>query len=211
MPSPLLSATGRIFGGEGRRQHSARSPGGRGGHRGCITLPALPPVAPSTGGGDTGVLRSQPEVVTFTPAPPPPTAASPATDVLSDTAFEEWLELERLDIPAQQDNHRSQSRRHGVIPAVTRSAARTQQGVGDQPGAFAVLFAKESIGAAIATSAAPHSDSLELSTCPACDLETPDTYAQAHAGPHSKIWRAAEDKEFGGLRAVGTFKELGGT
>ena len=83
--------------------------------------------------------------------------------------------------------------------------------MGDQPGAFAVLFAKESIGAAIATSAAPHSDSPELPTCPACDLETQDTHAQAHAGPHSNILTAAEDKEFGGLRAVGTFEELGGT
>ena len=79
-----------------------------------------------------------------------------------------------------------------------------------QPGAFTVLSAKESISAAIATSAAPHSDSPELPTCPTCDLETPATHAQAHAGPHSKIWRAAEDKEFGGLRAVGTFEELGG-
>ena len=83
--------------------------------------------------------------------------------------------------------------------------------MGDQPGVFAVLSAKESIGAAIATLAAPHSDSPELSTCPACDLETPTMHAQAHAGPHSKIWRAAEDKEFDGLRAVGTFEELGGT
>ena len=83
--------------------------------------------------------------------------------------------------------------------------------MGDQPGAFAVLPAKESIGAAITTSTALHSDNPEFPTCPACDLETPDAYAQAHAGPHSKIWRAAENKEFGGLRAVGTFEELGGT
>ena len=82
--------------------------------------------------------------------------------------------------------------------------------MGDQPGAFAVLSAKESIGAAIATSAAPHSDSPELPTGPTCDLETPDAHAQAHAGPHSKVWTAVEDKEFGGLRAVGTFEELGG-
>ena len=82
---------------------------------------------------------------------------------------------------------------------------------GDQPGASAILSAKESVGTVIATSTAPHSDSPELPTCPACDLETPDTHAQAHAGPHSKIWTAAEDKEFGGLRAVGTFEELGGT
>ena len=83
--------------------------------------------------------------------------------------------------------------------------------MGDQPGAFAVLLAKESIVAAIVTSAAPHSDSPELTTCPACDLETPDTCAQAHTGPHSKILREAEDKKFGGLRAVGTTAELGGT
>ena len=73
------------------------------------------------------------------------------------------------------------------------------------------LIREESTGTAIATSAAPHSDSPELPTCPACDLETPDTYAQAHAGPHSKIWREAEDKELGGLRAVGTSEELEGT
>ena len=83
--------------------------------------------------------------------------------------------------------------------------------MGNQPGAVTVLSAKESISTAIATSAAPHSDSHELPTCPTCDLETPATHAQAHAGPHSKIWRAVEDKEFGGLRAVGTFEELEGT
>ena len=74
--------------------------GAGGGIGGGITLPSLPPVALSTKEGDTGVLRSQPEVVTSTLAPPPPTAASPAADVLSDTAFEEWLESDRLDIPA---------------------------------------------------------------------------------------------------------------
>ena len=178
-----LSATGRIFGGEGRRRRSARSPGPQRGHWGFTTLPSLSPVAPSTE-GDTSGLRSP---------------------------SEEWRKSDRLDIPAQQDNPRSQSRRHTVTPAVTKSAARTQLDVGDQPGAFTVLSAKESISAAIAASAAPHSDSPELPTCPTCDLETPATHAQAHAGPHSKIWRAAEDKEFGDLRAVGTFEELGGT
>ena len=83
--------------------------------------------------------------------------------------------------------------------------------MGDQPGAFTVLSAKESISAAFARSAAPHSDSPDLPTYPTCDLETPATHAQAHAGPHSKIWKAAGDKESGGLRAVGTFEELGGT
>ena len=158
-------------------------PGRRGGIGGGTTLPALSPVAPSTE-GDTSSLRNQ---------------------------SEEWRKSDRLYIPAQQDNPRSQSRRHTVTQAVIRSAARAQLGVGDQPGAFTVLSAKEGISAAIATSAAPHSDSFKLLTCPTCDLETSATHAQAHAGPHSKIWRAAEAKEFGGLRAIGTFEELGGT
>ena len=138
-------------------------PGRRGGIGEGTTLPSLSPVAPSTE-GDTSGLRSQ---------------------------SEEWRKSDRLDIPAQQDNPRSQPRRHAVTPAVTRSAARAQLGVGDQPGAFPVLSAKESISAVIATSAAPHSDSPELPTCPTCDLETPATQAQAHAGPHSKTWGAA--------------------
>ena len=158
-------------------------PGRRGGIGGGTTLPSLSPVAPSTEGDASG-LRSQ---------------------------LEEWRKSDPLDIPAQQDNPRSRSRLHTVTPVVTRSAARTKLGVGDQPGTFTVLSGKESISAAIATSAAPNSDSPELPTCPTCDLETPATHTQAHAGPHSKIWRAAEDKEFGGLRAVGTFEELGGT
>ena len=138
-------------------------PGRRGGIGGGTTLPSLSPIAPSTE-GDTSGLRSQ---------------------------LEEWRKSDRLDIPAQQDNPRSQSRPHTVTPAVTRSAARAQLGVGGQPGAFTVLSTKESISAAIATSAAPHSDSPELPTCPTCDLETPATHAQAHAGSHSKIWGAA--------------------
>ena len=138
-------------------------PGGRGGIGGGTTLPSLSPVAPSTE-GDTSGLRSH---------------------------LEEWRKSDRLDIPAQQDNPRSQSRRHTVTPAVTRSAARAQLGVGDQPGAFTVLSVKESTIAAIATSAAPDSDSPQLPTCPTCDLETPATHAQAHAGLHSKILGAA--------------------
>ena len=85
-------------------------PGRVGGIWGGITLPSLSPVAPSTK-GDTGGLRGQ---------------------------SDEWRQSDRLDIPAQQDNPRSQSRRHTVTPAVTRSAARTQLGVGDQSGAFTV-------------------------------------------------------------------------
>ena len=190
---------------------------GQTGERDAATAPSPPPAASSAGRGDVGVLRGHPgRRGSIGGGTTLPSLSPVAPSTKGDTSglrsqSEEWCKSDRLDIPSQQDNHRSQSRRHTVTTAVTRSAARAQLGVGDQPGAFTVLSAKESISAAIATSAAPHSDSPELPTCPTCDLETPATHAQAHAGPHSKIWRAAEDKEFGGLRAVGTFEELGGT
>ena len=46
---------------------------------------------------------------------------------------------------------------------------------------------------------------------PAHLLETPETYEQAHAGPHDGIWAKAERKEVEGFSAVGIFMEKGGT
>ena len=209
-PSPPPAATS--MGGSGTGGLA-----GQPGESDAATALSPPPAASSAGRGDVGVLRDHPgrkEGIGGGTTLPSLSPVAPLTE--GDTSglqsqSEEWRKSDRLDIPAQQDNPRSQSRRHTVTPAVTRSAARAQLGVGDQPGAFTVLSAKESIHAAISTSAAPHSGSPELPTCPTCDLETPATHAQAHAGPHSNIWRAAEDKEFGGLRAVGIFEELGGT
>ena len=209
-PSPPTAATS--MGGSGTSCLAGQS-----GESDAVTAPSPPPAASSAGRGDVGVLRGHPGCRwgigggTTLPSLSPVALSTEGDTSGLQSQPEEWRKSDRLDIPAQQDNPRSQSRRHTVTPAVTRSAVRTQLGVGDQPGAFTVLSAKESISAAIATSAAPHSDSSELPTCPTCDLETPATHAQAHAGPHSKIWRAAEDKEFGGLRAVGPFEELGGT
>ena len=54
-------------------------------------------------------------------------------------------------------------------------------------------------------------DNGELPAGPAHLLVTPETYAQAHAGPHNRISTEAESKEFEGLSAVGTFVEKGGT
>ena len=170
---------------------------GQSGESDAVTPPSPPPAASSAGRGDVGVLRGHPgrrggigEDTTLPSLSPVAPSTEGDTSGLRSQS-EEWRKSDRLDIPAQQDNPRSQPRRHTVTPAVTRSAARAQLGVGDQPGAFTVLSTKESISAAIATSAAPHSDSPELPTCPTCDLETPATHAQAHAGPHSKIWGAA--------------------
>ena len=49
----------------------------------------------------------------------------------------------------------------------------------------------------------------ELPAALDCDLQTPQTYAQAHAGPHGCIWGAAERKGFAGLTVTGTLKLAG--
>ena len=189
-PSPPPAATS--MGGSGTGGLAGQS-----GESDAVTRPSPPPAASSAGRGDVGVLRGHPGrrgSIGGGATLPSLSPVAPSTE--EDTSglrsqSEEWRKSDRLDTPAQQDNPRSQLRRHTVTPAVTRSAARAQLGVGEQPGAFTVSSAKESISAAIATSAAPHSDSPALSTCSTCDLETPATHAQAHAGPHSKIWGAA--------------------
>ena len=188
-PSPPPAATS--MGGSGTGVLAGQS-----GESDAVTPPSPPPAASSAGSGDVGVLRGHPGRRggigggTTLPSllPVAPSMEGDTSGLRSQS--EEWRKSNRLDISAQQDNPRSQSRRYTVTPAVIRSVARAQLGVGDQPEAFAVLSAKESISAAIATSAAPHSDSPELPTCPTCDLETLATHAQAHAGPHSKIWGA---------------------
>ena len=40
-------------------------------------------------------------------------------------------------------------------------------------------------------------------------METPETYVQAHTGPHSDIWTEAEVKELRGFNATGTFEAAG--
>ena len=40
-------------------------------------------------------------------------------------------------------------------------------------------------------------------------METPETYVQAHTGPHSDIWTEVEGKELRGLNATGTFEAAG--
>ena len=42
-----------------------------------------------------------------------------------------------------------------------------------------------------------------------CDMKTPETYVQAHIGPHSGIWTEAEGEELRGLNATGTFEADG--
>ena len=97
----------------------------------------------------------------------------------------------------------TQRRRYQVIPAVTRSGSRRTA-----TGAFALLEAEDKMVRSLATRQEADGDP-DLPAALACDWETPETYAQAHAGPHGRIWGAAERKEFAGLTAKGTFKPAG--
>ena len=109
---------------------------------------------------------------------------------------------------ARHDQHPEtvtiQLRRYQVTPAVTRSKSRRTGWLG----AFALLEADEQIVRSLATGPEADSDP-ELPAALVYDLETPETYTQAHAGPHGRIWGAAERKELAGLTAVGTSKPAG--
>ena len=101
-----------------------------------------------------------------------------------------------------------QQQRCGVTPVVTRSRSREQpRGVSRT---FTLLAAEEDIARTLVQSDAVFCDSEELPAGPAHVLETPETYAQAHAGPHDRIWAKAEGKEVERLSTVGTFVEEGG-
>ena len=78
-----------------------------------------------------------------------------------------------------------QQQRYRVTPVVTRSRSREQP-----PGVsrtFTLLAAEEDIARTLAHSDEVFCDSEELPAGPVHLLETPETYAQAHAGPHDRI------------------------
>ena len=72
-----------------------------------------------------------------------------------------------------------------VTPAVTRSRAKRD---GLWPGMFALMATQEDITRSIAELSPPDVVEQELPSDLTCDMETPETYVQAHTGPHSDIW-----------------------
>ena len=98
----------------------------------------------------------------------------------------------------------TQRRRYHVTPTVTRSGSRRTE----MSGASALLKADEQVVRSLATGPEADGDP-ELPAALACDLNTSETYAQAHAGPRGRIWWAAERKEFAGLTEVGTSEPAG--
>ena len=93
-----------------------------------------------------------------------------------------------------------------VTLAVTKSRARRD---GLRPGMFALMATQEDFARSIAELSLPDVVEQELPSELACNLETPETDVQAHAGPHGGIWTEAEGKELRGLNAAGTFKAAG--
>ena len=93
-----------------------------------------------------------------------------------------------------------------VTPAVTRSRAKRDE---LPPGTFALMATQEDITRSTAEMSPPDVVEQELPLELTCDMETPETYVQAHTGPHSAIWTEAEGKELRGLTATGTFEAAG--
>ena len=103
-----------------------------------------------------------------------------------------------------------QQQRYRLTPAVTRSRSRSRKQPPGVSRTFTLLAAEEDIARTLTQPDAVFCDSEELAAGPAHLLETPEMYAQAHAGPYGRIWAKAERKEMEGLSAVGTFVEEGG-
>ena len=97
-------------------------------------------------------------------------------------------------------------RGHRVTPAVTRSRAKRD---GLWPGMFALMAIQEDITRSIAELPPPDVVEQELPSELACNMETPETYVQAHTGPHSDIWTKTEGKELRCLNATGAFEAAG--
>ena len=93
-----------------------------------------------------------------------------------------------------------------MTPAVTRSRAKRD---GLRPGMFALMATQEYITRSIAELSPPDVVEQELPLELVRDLETPETYVQAHVGPHGGIWTEAEGKELGGLNPTGPFEAAG--
>lgn len=88
-----------------------------------------------------------------------------------------------------------------VTLAATRSRSQAMPLGGS--GALAILAAEADIARAIAEGdAGYHEEQLRVDTN---TLETSQTYAQAHSGPHSGSWADAMHKELIGLVAFSTF------
>ena len=93
-----------------------------------------------------------------------------------------------------------------VTPAVTRSRAKRD---GLRPGMFALMTTQEDIARSIVGRSPPDVVKQKLPSELACDLETAETYVQAHADPYSGIWTEIEGKELRGFDTTGTFEEAG--
>ena len=89
---------------------------------------------------------------------------------------------------------------------MTRSRAKRD---GLRSGMFGLMAIQEDIARSIAELSPPDVVEQELPSELVCDLETPETYAQAHAGPRSGIWTETDGKELRGLNATGTFEAAG--
>ena len=166
---------------------------------------AAPVVASGSGGSafpaeSTGMMAGTPAAAGSCGAPfqaassavrPPPAVAFASDD--------------HKDYQVRRTATATRRQAYEVTPAMTRSRSRSSSRHDGVSEAFAALTTGEE------TARTLDEDDGELPAGSAPLLVTPETYAQAHAGPHSRIWTEVESKAFQGLSAVGTFVEEGGT
>ncbi|CAB1119190.1 unnamed protein product [Ectocarpus sp. CCAP 1310/34] len=128
---------------------------------------------------------STPAAPVATPAPAHSAAAPLTSDGL-------WTEM----VHEGGTGGRWQGQREFVVtPTVTRSWAKRD---GPGPGMLALLATEDETKRSIVELPAPGVAEPALSTGLVCDLDTPETHGEAHAGPNHHIWTNAERKEFSG-------------
>ena len=78
-------------------------------------------------------------------------------------------------------------------------------------GFVSMLAAREDIDMDIADQSPPYTSPLDLPSCPASNLVTPDTYAQACADKYSNLWHRAMEAETCGLKGATIYVEMDAT
>lgn len=159
--------------------------------------PAPPAVPPHS--SETPATMDQSASPATSPAPlhPPETPADEETRTASEDM---WAYMVHDDYDGDVPVRVWGQRQFKVTPAVTRARARQEVST---PGVFALLASQNDITRSLTEVTVP-GVAPDLPSEPACEMETPESYAQAHAGPHSIIWEAAQIKELVGLTAANT-------
>ena len=191
-----------VAGGFGGNVFSAESAGMMAGAPAAAGSRGAAPVVASCSGGNAFPAESA-RVMAGTPAAAGSSGAAfqTASSAVRPPPAVAFASDDHEDCQVRRTATATRRQAYEVTPAMTRPRLRSSSRHGGVSGAFVALTTGEE------TVRTLDEDNGELPASPAHLLVTPETYAQAHAGPHSRIWTEAESKEFEGLSVVGTFVE----